>query len=68
MVRQALDVLEALPEVAVERIGVIGHSLGGHSGMFTAVFEPHIKAIVSSCGFTTFRTAAATGTGPEPHP
>jgi hypothetical protein len=37
-----------------ERIGVIGHSLGGHNSMFTAVFEPRIKVIVSNCGFTRF--------------
>jgi dienelactone hydrolase len=52
---RAVDVLESLPEVDAQRIGVIGHSLGGHNGMFTAVFEPRIKVIVSSCGFTTFR-------------
>lgn len=53
---RAVDVLETLPEVDRERIGVIGHSLGGHSGMFTAVFEPRLKVIVSSCGFTSFQT------------
>jgi dienelactone hydrolase len=52
---RAVDVLQSLTEVDAERIGVIGHSLGGHNAMFTAVFEPRIKAIVSSCGFTTFR-------------
>ncbi|HZZ79612.1 MAG TPA: alpha/beta fold hydrolase [Gemmataceae bacterium] len=52
---RAIDVLETLPEVDVDRIGVIGHSLGGHNGMFTAAFEPRIRVIVSSCGFTTFR-------------
>ncbi len=52
---RAIDVLETLPEVDRERIGVIGHSLGGHNAMFSAVFEPRLKAIVSSCGFTTFR-------------
>jgi dienelactone hydrolase len=52
---RAVDLLEALPEVDAGRIGVIGHSLGGHNGMFTALFEPRLKAIVSSCGFTTFR-------------
>ena len=52
---RAIDVLVTLPEVDAERIGVIGHSLGGHNAMFTAVFEPRIKVIVSSCGFTTFR-------------
>jgi lysophospholipase L1-like esterase/dienelactone hydrolase len=52
---RAVDVLETLPDVDADRIGVIGHSLGGHNAMFTAVFEPRIKVIASSCGFTTFR-------------
>lgn len=52
---RAVDLLETLPEVDASRIGVIGHSLGGHNAMFTAAFEPRLKAIVSSCGFTTFR-------------
>ena len=52
---RALDVLESLPEVDARRIGVIGHSLGGHNGLFTAVFDPRFRVIVSSCGFTTFR-------------
>lgn len=51
---RALDLLETLPEVDAARIGAIGHSLGGHNAMLTAVFEPRIKAIVSSCGFCTF--------------
>lgn len=33
---------------------MIGHSLGGHNAIFTAVFEPRLKAAVSSCGFTAF--------------
>jgi dienelactone hydrolase len=37
-----------------ERIGCVGHSLGGHSAIFTAVFELRLQAIVSSCGFTRF--------------
>lgn len=52
---RAVDVLETLPVVDPDRIGVIGHSLGGHNGMFTALFEPRLKVIVSSCGFTTFQ-------------
>ncbi len=51
---RAIDLLETLPEVARERIGVIGHSLGGHNAMFTAAFEPRLKVIVSSCGFCRF--------------
>ena len=37
-----------------DRIGVIGHSLGGHNALFTAVFDERLKAIISSCGFTPF--------------
>ena len=37
-----------------ERIGCIGHSLGGHNAIFVAVFDPRIKVIVSSCGFNSF--------------
>jgi pimeloyl-ACP methyl ester carboxylesterase len=51
---RAVDLLQSRPEVDGERIGVIGHSLGGHNSMFTAVFEPRIKVIVSNCGFTRF--------------
>jgi dienelactone hydrolase len=52
--RRAVDVLTDLNEVDPERIGVIGHSLGGHNAIFTALFEPRIKAVVSSCGFNAF--------------
>lgn len=51
---RAVDLLVSLPEVNAERIGCIGHSLGGHNTMFTAVFDKRIKACVSNCGFTSF--------------
>jgi acetyl esterase/lipase len=51
---RAVDVLESLPQVDKNRIGTIGHSLGGHNSLFTAVFDDRIKAVVSSCGFTSF--------------
>jgi dienelactone hydrolase len=51
---RAVDLLQSLPEVDGERIGVIGHSLGGHNSMFTAAFDPRLKVIVSSCGFCSF--------------
>lgn len=50
---RAIDLLETMPEVDASRIGCIGHSLGGHNAIFTAVFEPRLKVIVSSCGFTS---------------
>ena len=52
---RAVDLLETLPEVDPKRIGCIGHSLGGHNAIFTAVFEPRLKAIVSSCGFCSMQ-------------
>jgi dienelactone hydrolase len=51
---RAVDLLTSLPEVDPEKIGVIGHSLGGHNSIFVALFDPRIKAIVSSCGFNAF--------------
>jgi dienelactone hydrolase len=51
---RAVDVLCGLEEVDAGRIGVIGHSLGGHNAIFTALFEPRIRAVVSSCGFNAF--------------
>lgn len=51
---RGIDVLQGLPEVDGDRIGVIGHSLGGHNSIFTAVFDERIKVVVTSCGFTRF--------------
>src|SRR5439155_23219509 len=52
--RRAVDLLESLPFVDREAIGVIGHSLGGHNALFLAVFDERVKAVVSSCGFNVF--------------
>jgi predicted dienelactone hydrolase len=49
---RAVDLLASLPEVDPGRIGVIGHSLGGHNALFVAAFDPRIRAAVLSCGFT----------------
>jgi hypothetical protein len=51
---RAVDLLETLGYVDIDNIGAIGHSLGGHNALFTAVFEPRLKAVVTSCGFTAF--------------
>ena len=52
--RRAVDVLLTLPQVDPERIGIIGHSLGGHSAVFAAATDSRIRACVSNCGMTTF--------------
>lgn len=36
---RSVDFLQARPDVDPERIGVIGHSLGGHSAMYVAAFD-----------------------------
>jgi hypothetical protein len=51
---RAVDLLESLPYVDTEHIGAIGHSLGGHNALYTAVFEPRLKAVMTSCGFNAF--------------
>lgn len=49
---RAIDLLVSLPEVDPQKIGTIGHSLGGHNALFVSVFDPRVKVIVSNCGFT----------------
>ena len=51
---RAVDLLASLDKVDADKIGVIGHSLGGHNSIFVALFDPRLKAVVSSCGFNSF--------------
>jgi len=51
---RAVDLLQSQSDVDADRIGCIGHSLGGHNGLFTAVFDQRLRAVVTSCGFTAF--------------
>jgi dienelactone hydrolase len=51
--KRGVDLLRALPQVDPEKIAAIGHSLGGHNSIFVAAFDPRIRAVVSSCGFTS---------------
>src|SRR5438067_4436776 len=51
---RGLDLLESLPFVKQGAFGAIGHSLGGHNSVFTAVFDERIKVVVSSCGLDSF--------------
>lgn len=52
--RRAIDLLVARPDVDAARIGVIGHSLGGHNSLFVALFDERIRAVVTCCGFCSF--------------
>jgi len=51
---RGLDLLESLPFVKKGKFGAIGHSLGGHNSVYTAVFDQRIKVIVSSCGLDSY--------------
>ena len=50
---RAVDLLQSLPEVDGKRIGVIGHSLGGHNSLYLAMYEERIRCVVTCCGYTT---------------
>lgn len=51
---RGLDLLDELPFVKVGKYGAIGHSLGGHNAVYTAVFDDRIVATVSSCGLDSY--------------
>lgn len=51
---RAIDLLTSLEEVDPERIGAIGHSLGGHNALFVAAFDERVRVVVTSCGFNSF--------------
>jgi hypothetical protein len=51
---RGLDLLETLPYVKPKEFGTIGHSLGGHNSVYTAVFDDRIKVVVSSCGLDSY--------------
>ena len=52
--RRGLDVLASLEFVDGERLGVVGHSLGGHNALFLACFDERVDVAVTSCGFNSF--------------
>ena len=52
---RGMDLLESLELVdASHGFGAIGHSLGGHNAIYTAVFDKRVSVIVSSCGFDSY--------------
>jgi pimeloyl-ACP methyl ester carboxylesterase len=50
-ISKVVDFLYTMKIVDKNRIGIIGHSLGGQMAIWGAVFDPRIKVIISSCGF-----------------
>ncbi len=62
---RGLDLLQTLPFVKLDgtsrepgrtlpSFGAIGHSLGGHNSVYTAVFDERLTAVVSSCGLDSY--------------
>ncbi|HWB08778.1 MAG TPA: prolyl oligopeptidase family serine peptidase [Pirellulales bacterium] len=51
---RGLDLLASLDFVHPDAFGTIGHSLGGHNSVYTAVFDDRIKVVVSSCGLDSY--------------
>lgn len=51
----AVDILCQMPEVDHERIGAMGHSLGGQGTMFLAAYDERIKAAAGNCAAAFFR-------------
>ncbi|HZJ13595.1 MAG TPA: LamG-like jellyroll fold domain-containing protein [Chthoniobacteraceae bacterium] len=47
-VQRAVDFLETLPFVQSDRIGMVGHSYGGHTTIFAAGLEPRIRAVFAN--------------------
>ena len=56
-----VDLLTSLPEVNRERLGVIGHSLGGLEALWLTWYDDRISGGVSSCGFGLLRTLVRDG-------
>lgn len=52
---RGLDLLDSLRYVDNSRgYGAIGHSLGGHNAIYTAVLDQRITVLASSCGFDSY--------------
>lgn len=51
---RGLDLLDTLPFVKHGKYATIGHSLGGHNSVYTAVFDDRLQAVISSCGLDSY--------------
>jgi dienelactone hydrolase len=52
---RAIDYLQSMDFVDPDRIGMVGHSYGGHSTIFTTALEPRIKAAWANGPVSDFR-------------
>ena len=54
-----IDVLETLDTVDMDRIGAMGHSLGGQGTIFLSAYDTRVKAAVDNCSAAFFRHNSA---------
>ena len=52
---RAIDLMQSRPEVAPDRIALMGISGGGTITLYTAAIDDRVKVSVLSCSFCTFR-------------
>jgi dienelactone hydrolase len=52
--RRAIDFLVSRPEVAAERIGCYGHSMGSTHAWLVGPFEPRLRAVLGNCCLPTY--------------
>jgi pimeloyl-ACP methyl ester carboxylesterase len=55
----AIDVLEKIDVVDKDRIGAMGHSLGGQGTIFLSAYDTRVKAAVDNCSAAFFRHNSA---------
>ena len=53
---RGLDLLQSLEMVDGDRLGVIGHSLGGQESFWLAWYDARVRAGVCSCGLGTLKS------------
>lgn len=51
---RGLDLLDSLPFVQHGKYATIGHSLGGHNSVYTAIFDDRLQVVISSCGLDSY--------------
>lgn len=52
--QKCIDILSGMREVDADRIGAIGHDLGGTNALLLAAFDDRVRACVASCAFVPF--------------
>ena len=51
---RGLDLLDSLPFVRGGRFAAIGHSLGGHNAIYTAVWDRRLKVVITSSDYDEY--------------